>query len=269
MVQRRKSLAKLRLAAADLAAAIELWPLWVRLGWNDILHRYRRSALGPFWFTASMGINIVALGLVYSQIFNLPIRELMPHVCVGLIVWGFINSVALDAGDLFTGSESYIKQICLPYSLYVCRFVLSKVIIFAHDLPIYIVLIVYFRIWPGAVALYAVPGFALLAINGALASITLGVASARFRDIPRIVASVTQIVFLITPIIWVPQLLGPRSYLVEVNPIFHLIELVRAPLLGAPPSARTWIVTLTITVINFLIASTMFARYRNRIAYWI
>jgi lipopolysaccharide transport system permease protein len=269
LVERRKALNKFDLAAADLTTAIELWPLWIRLGWHDILRRYRRSALGPFWFTASTAITIIALGLVYSQIFNLPSRALMPHVCVGLIVWGFVNSIVLDAGELFTGSESYIKQIRLPYSLYVCRFVFGKAIIFAHDFPIYIALILYFRIWPGAVALYAIPGFLLLIINGALITMTLGIASARFRDIPRIMASLAQIVFLITPIIWMPEMLGPRSYLAELNPFFHLIEIVRAPLLGAPPSAQTLIATITITAINLLAATILFSRYRNRIAYWI
>jgi len=269
LIQSIKSSGKVKLAADDVRGAIELWPLWVRLGWNDILYRYRRSTLGPFWFTASMAITIVALGSVYSQVLRLPARELMPHVCVGLIVWAFMNSTVLEAGDLFTGSESYIKHVKLPYSLYVFRFVLSKTIIFAHDFPIYLATVAYFGIWPGAVAFYAVPGFLLLVINGVLITISLGMASARFRDIPRIIASLSQIVFLITPIIWVPGLLGERSYLAEANPFFHLIELIRAPLLGSAPSKHTLIAAVAITFTNLLVAGVLFTRYRNRIAYWI
>ena len=99
----------------------------------------------------------------------------------------------LDAGTLFSGSESYIKQIRLPYSLHVCRFVLSKVILFAHDFPIYVALMLYFQIWPGAVALYAIPGFLLLVANAALISLSIGMTSARFRDIPRIISSLIQV----------------------------------------------------------------------------
>ena len=181
LIQIIKSSGKVKLAVDDVRGAIELWPLWAKLGWNDILYRYRRSTLGPFWFTASMAITIVALGLVYSQVLSLPARELMPHVCVGLIVWAFMSSVVLEAGDLFTGSESYIKHVKLPYSLYVFRFVLSKTIIFAHDFPIYLATIAYFGIWPGPVAFYAIPGFLLLVINGVLITISLGMASARFQ----------------------------------------------------------------------------------------
>lgn len=253
----------------DFAAAARLWPLWTRLGWNDILYRYRRSTLGPFWSTVNMAVTVLALGLVYTQILNLPVRQLMPYVCAGLIVWGFISAIMLDAGSLFSGSESYIKQVRLPYLLYVWRFVFGKVVLFAHDFPIFVVLLLYFQIWPGAAVLYAIPGLVLLVINAAFASLTIGMASARFRDIPRIIASLTQVLFLITPIIWPRDLLGSQQYLAHGNPFFHLIEIVRAPLLGSAPSVQTWVVTLAITAINGVVSACFFVRFRARIAYWI
>ncbi len=193
----------------------------------------------------------------------------MPHVCTGLIVWGFLSSIFLDSGELFTGSESFIKQIRLPYSLYVCRFIFAKTVAFAHDLPIYLALVLYFQIWPGLVVLYAIPGFAVLMLNGALASMSLGIVSARFRDIPRIITSLIQIVFLITPIIWMPEMLGSRGYISAGNPFFHLIEIVRAPLLGAPPTLQTVVATALITTINSVVALMLFSKYRHRIAYWV
>jgi lipopolysaccharide transport system permease protein len=260
---------RLQLAVMDLAGAIALWPLWVRLGWHDILYRYRRSLLGPFWFTANTAITIVALGIVYSQILKMPIRELMPYVCVGLLIWGFISAILHGSGEVFSGAESYIKQVRLPYLLYVFRFIWSKMIIFAHDLPIFVVVIAYFGMWPGAVALLAIPGFLLLTLNGALVTVTLGMASARFRDVPRIVTSLAQIAFLITPILWTPDMLGPRIYLAYCNPFFHLIEIVRGPLLGSLPSIETVWVAVFITALNLVVTVLLFSRYRARIAYWL
>ena len=70
LLERQGRVNQLGLAVADFSAAIGLWPLWIRLGWNDILYRYRRSTLGPFWSTANIAITVIALGLVYSQLFN-------------------------------------------------------------------------------------------------------------------------------------------------------------------------------------------------------
>jgi ABC-2 type transport system permease protein/lipopolysaccharide transport system permease protein len=258
-----------RLAAKDAVDGLSLWPLWGKLGWNDILQRYRRSLLGPLWLTASMAIMVVSLGLVYSKIFKIDLRDFMPFLCVGLLIWGYISAVLSEAGALFTGAESYIKQIRLPYAVYVLRFMWSKVIIFAHNFVIYFGVLIYFQIWPGSVALYAIPGFLLVSLNGALASMYLGMMSARFRDIPQIIASFIQIAFFITPIMWKPELLGEHANLMAFNPFFHLIEIVRAPLLGQLPSVGNYLAAALITLVNVLFASAFFIRFRARISYWV
>lgn len=258
-----------RLALDDLVATVALRQLWLRLAWNDILHRYRRSILGPLWFTLSTAIMVVALGVVYSELFQIRLSEFMPYVCVSLLIWGFISSILSDAGELFARAESSIKQIRLPYLLYVCRFMWGNVIILAHNFTIYLIVIAWFGAWPGAVALFTAPAFVLLAFNGALASLTLGMTSARFRDVPRITASAVQVLFLITPILWTPAMLGSRSWLVDLNPFFHLIEIMRAPLLGRLPASQTVWIVLAITVLNLLVAAGLFSRYRSRIAYWV
>ena len=257
------------LAIRDIRDGILLWPLWGRLGWNDILQRYRRSLLGPFWLTASMAIMIVSLGLLYANLFKTEIQDFMPFLCVGLLVWNYISSVIGEAGGLFTGSESYIKQIRLPYSLYVYRFVWSRIIIFAHNFVIYFGILLYFAIWPGAVILLAIPGFILVTLNVALGSIAIGMASARFRDIPQLVGSVIQIAFFMTPVMWKPELLGDRAYIVELNPFYHMIEVMRAPLLGKPFPFDSYIALGLISVVNLLVATVFFRRFRSRIAYWV
>jgi len=261
--------ARLAMALCDLRDGAALWPLWVRLGWNDILQRYRRSLLGPLWLTLSMAIMVVALGVIYAQIFKIALGDFMPFLCVGLLIWGFISSALLETGGLFTASESYIKQIRLPYSLYVFRFIWSKVIIFAHNFVIYFGILAYFRIWPGAAALYAIPGLALLIVNGALAGLYLGMISARFRDIPQLVASVVQIIFFVTPIMWKPELLGAHAMLITLNPFYHVVEVVRAPLLGQVPSLENYIAVAIITAANLALAGAFFVRFRARISYWI
>jgi len=257
------------LALNDLLQGLQQWRLWGTLGWNEILQRYRRSLLGPFWLTASMAVMVVALGIVYAEIFKITVAGFVPFLCVSLLLWGYISSALTDAGTLFTSSESYIKQIKLPYSLYVYKFIWSKIIIFAHNFIIYFGVLIYFQFWPGAVALYAIPGFLLVTLNAALASFYLGMASARFRDIPQIVASVVQILFFITPIMWKPELLRSQPYLIDFNPFFHLLEIVRAPLLGQTPTFENYLGVAIITGINIAIAALFFLRFRSRIAYWI
>ncbi|WP_172980433.1 ABC transporter permease [Tardiphaga sp. P9-11] len=258
-----------RLAAKDMIDGLRAWRLWSTLGWNDIVQRYRRSMLGPFWLTASMAIMVLALGIVYSRLFKTELHDFLPFLCVGLLLWGYVSATISEAGTLFTGSESYIKQIRLPYSIYAFRFIWSRIIILAHNFIIYFGVLIYFQFSPGLGVLMAIPALVLLTFNLTLTSLYLGMVSARFRDIPQIVGSVVQIAFFITPVMWKPELLGVDSTIVLLNPFFHLLEIVRAPLLGQSFPAESYIAVLILTIFNSAIAAAFFTRFRSRISYWI
>lgn len=256
-------------AAQDIVQGLAAWRLWGRMGWNDILQRYRRSLLGPFWLTASMTVMVVSLGVLYAELFKTPIDDLLPHLCVGLLVWSLIANFLTEGSAIFTASESFIKQVRLPFSVYVYRSAWSKLIIFAHNFVIYFGVLLYFGISPGATALLAGPALAVVVLNGALATVSIGILSSRFRDIPQLIASLVQIVFFVTPIMWKPSLLSQRAYIADLNPFYHLVEIVRAPLLGGVPSPSSYLAVLLITAVNLGLAGYIFMRFRSRIAYWI
>jgi lipopolysaccharide transport system permease protein len=256
-------------AIADMRSGLLLAQLWLTLGWNDILQRYRRSILGPFWLTASTAVMVIALGVLYAQLFKLPVNDLLPYLCVGLLIWNLLSSFLIEGGTLFTGSESYIKQIKLPYSVYIYRAAWSRLIIFAHNFVIYFGVMIYFGIWPGLAALLAIPGFAFVMINGALANLCIGIISARYRDFPPLITSVVQIIFFVTPIFWKPELLKSKSFIADFNPFFHLIEIVRTPLLGGLPSVSSYFAVLLITAINLTVTGALFSRFRSRISFWV
>ena len=258
-----------RLAFDDIKEGAKLWRLWTALGWTEILQRYKRSVLGPFWLTASMAVMVISLGFLYSELFKQEISTFMPFFCIGLLVWGFISSVLNEAGMLFCSNEFFIKQIRLPFTLYVWKFIWSRTIIFAHNFVIYLGLLAYFQFWPGLPAVAAFAGFVLIMTNALLVSTYLGMISTRFRDVPQIVSSSTQVIFFLTPVLWKPELLGRHRYIADWNPFYHLIEIVRAPLLGQWPAATTIMVVFALTLINFVVAAVFFPRFRARIAYWI
>ena len=126
-----------------------------------------------------------------------------------------------------------------------------------------------FEIRPGWIALLAVPAVALLCLNGIWAGLLLGLLSARFRDVPQIVANAMQVAFFLTPILWKPDLLPGRAFVVTYNPFFYAVELVRAPLMGTTPPLESWLAALVATLLGASVALAVFVRYRRRIAYWI
>ena len=257
------------LALRDIAEGLYRWRLWGLMGWQDIRQRYRRSVLGPFWLTLSMAVLVGALGVLYGKLFGIAIDDYLPFLTLGFIAWGLIAAVVNEGCVALTAAEPLIKQMRLPFSLHVYRIIWRNLIIFAHNFVVYIAVAVWFGIWPGAAALLLLPGLALIILNAMWIGLLLAMVCARFRDVPQIVASLLQVAFFMTPIIWKPELLGRRMAFAEANPFYHFVELIRAPLLGGVPAPLTWAMVLGITAAGWLVTALFFRRFRARIPYWV
>lgn len=258
-----------RAVLEDIRYGLSYWPLWIRLGWQDVMLRYRRSMIGPFWLTISMGIMVFSLGLIYGELFGMAVERYLPFLTIGFLVWGLISASFNEGCQTFIESDGIIRQIDLPLTLFPLRVIWRNLIIFLHNAAIYAVVVVVFDLSLGWSLLWAIPGLFLLLVNALWAATLLGVLSARFRDLPQIVANILQVAFFITPIIWMPQPSFKRPMLIDANPFYHFIELLRAPLLGHPPTLTNWVVTLTITLLGCAGSLLFYRRFYGRIAYWV
>jgi lipopolysaccharide transport system permease protein len=171
---------------------------------------------------------------------------------------------------VFIMANRYIKQTRLPITLFVFRLLARNLIVLAHNFVIYLIVIVVVGLRPGWTSLLAIPGLLLGMICMFWISMFFGMLSARFRDFPQIITSLIQVVFYVTPILWQPSQLGSKRYvLVDFNPVYYFIEIVRSPLMGHLPPAGFWKVTVLITLAMSIIVFPIFRRFRGRVAYWV
>ena len=260
--------AQLIRAWEDILAGWRRRQLWGTIGLDHIRQKYRRSVLGPFWITLSMGVMVSALGLLYGKIFQQDLQEYLPYIASGFVVWGLISNLVLDGTRAFIVAEPMIRQITAPISVYVYRSLWSNLITFAHNIWIYVLIALWFGVFPGWEVLWVLPALVLLLINGLWVGLLFGLIGVRFRDFPLIVNSVVQVMFFITPIIWRPQMLPERAIILEYNPFYHFVEILRDPLLGSVPGWDHWVAVLLITLLGWLLTLAAYARYRWRIPYW-
>lgn len=261
--------APIRSTLADLASGLREVELWGTLGWMDVRQRYRRSVMGPFWVTLSLAAFVVGLGVTYGALFQMSLADYLPYLCTGIVVWTMLSSFILEGCTAFTGAEAAIKQMPAPLSVHVYRLVWRSLVIFLHNAVIIALVLAFFAINPGLKGFLALIGVAVIVVNGVAFALFFGTLSARFRDIPPLMANLIQTLFFVTPVIWQASNLKSRRVIADWNPIYHLIELVRAPLLEAAPSATSWAFALVFTVLNCAVAVLFYARFRWRIPYWL
>src|SRR6201995_4449849 len=221
-------------ARADLVDGFRRRELWLHLGWQDITQRYRRSVLGPFWITIATGTTAVAMGGLYSKLFHLDLAVHLPYVTLGLIIWNLINNSILEGADVFVANEDLIKQLPTPLSVQVYRLVWRQLLLFAHNIVIYVVVAIVFpKPWSWA-DLSFIPALFLIMLNCVWVSLCFGILSTRYRDISPLLFSIVQLLFFMTPIIWNESTLqhqgaGSWAKIVELNPLLHYLSIVRAP----------------------------------------
>ena len=264
-------------AYGDLAAGWQQRRLWGHLGLQDIKQGYRRSVLGPLWITISMAVTAVALGILYSALFGQPLKVFLPYVATGLIVWQFIAGCVNDGVQVFIRNEGLIKHLPSPLSVHVFRLVWHQLLLFVHNFAVYLVLIAKFWRPLGAEVLLAVPALGLLVLNGLWFVLVIGVIATRFRDIPPLTGSIVQLLFFMTPIVWMYEDfanspkpgIAERARLAELNPFMHFVQIIRQPLLGQPVEFRHWVVAGAITAVGWVLALVVLRNYRARVSYWV
>jgi lipopolysaccharide transport system permease protein len=262
--------ARQRDAVTDVVDGSRLWRLAFTLGWLDIRLRYRGSVLGPFWLTLSTAVMVAALGVLYSTLFKMNLHEYLPFLALSLVLWGYIQTLVGDACQCFLQAEGLIRSVRMPFTLHAVRIVVRNVLTLGHNVVVIVAVWAIFDAWPGWDGMLAIPGVAVWLVDSLAVCVLLGTFCARFRDIPPIVASVMQIAFFVSPVIWKPDLLqGESARWLPANPFFALLEIVRAPLLHEVPTTLTWVSALGYSAALCVLAWAVFARLRSRLAFWV
>ena len=254
---------------SDIVVGLIHWHVWSALGWHDIRQRYRRSILGPFWFTLSTLLMVGVLGFLYSQLLGQEISNYLPYLGIGLVLWQFISTSANEGCMTLIGSGNIIKQIRIPLTTHVCRMVWRNFIILLHSLPVVIVLMLLFGHSLTPKFFLLIPGLFILLLNAVWSGIVFGILCARFRDVAPIIGNLFQVGFFLTPVMWRTADLKDRAWVAEINPFYHLIEIVRSPILGENVQIASWVWSLCLVFLGFLFAQYLMMRCRVRVAYWL
>ncbi len=260
----------LKVALRDVLQGALRWNLWMSLAWSGIRQRYARTIFGPFWMTLSSGIFILAFGLIYSYLLNQDIHSYLPYITAGFLPWILFSTLVTESCTVFTAEKQAIANWQFPYSIFVYRLLCRNLIIFFHNLLIFLIVYMIYGAAPSWSMLWVPVGLVLFGLNGLWIALLLGTLCARFRDIQPLVLSVLQITMFVTPIFWRPEMLGKnRVVFVDGNFIYHMITVIRDPLLGTPPSTLSLTVCITCAAVGIALALVLYGRCRRRIPFWV
>ena len=257
-------------AWSDFHRAFGHWPAFLLVATTDIKARYRRSAIGQFWITISLAVTILALGVVWSFLWKMPLKSFLPFVAVSHVFFAYMTNYMNESPAIFLNVAPYLREFHLPKSVYLFAALVRQIIILGHNAIILVPVFLFFGIPVTWRILWFIPAFLLTTLALFAVSTILAIVGTRFRDVASLVVNLTQISFFVTPVIWMPHMIPEdyRHYLL-FNPFAVFLELLRAPLLGPPPQWSYWDMAVLFTALAVVAAAWLFVRYRGRIIYWL
>jgi ABC-2 type transport system permease protein len=259
-----------RRTLSDILSGLKNYRIWYLMSTKEVRNRYNRSKLGQFWHTMTMGIMLVGIGLVYAQLFNIPVKEYMVYLSITFPVWSLVSGLVNDGSATFIASSRYITEIPLPYTTYIYASISRNFVIFLHNIlvvPIAFIIFGHPVDWHILILLLTLP---IVLINGVFIHIILGFLCARFRDFQHIIGSIMQIMFFVTPIVFKPESVqGRMEVLQQYNIIGSFIGLIREPIRGMVPSTHDLTAVLIFTICAMALSLIIYSIYRKKLVYWL
>ncbi len=238
---------------------------------RSIKTRYKRSVLGVVWTMLNPLLMMTVLTLVFSQLFGrFNVQNYPVYILSGLVAWNFFSYTTSQAMGEMIWSGSLLSRIYVPKSVFAVSAIgtglvnltisLVPLLIIAMILGVHIhlsILVLPFSVF--FLALFAL-GIGLL----------LATAAVFFADMLPVYEVILTIWLYATPIIYPISIVEKWLWLFRLNPLYHLVELVRQPLYnGVVPDASHWIYGGLSAILAFVIGGIIFTSKTNEYAYRI
>lgn len=257
------------LAVKDIVDGVLAWRVWLMLAWHEIKQRYRRSTFGALWVTLNMLVQALIMGYLLGFLFAQRMDKFLPYICVSLALWGYMATTIIDCSAAFYGNMQTILQIKRPYTTYILHTVSKNMIIFFHTILVYLFIGPLNGVYPSVSYFWFFPALLVVTIAISWMGLIVAILSTRFRDVPLIVGNLFAVLIWLTPVLYQPSQLGSKQAILQFNPFYSLMEIMRNPLMNQPVPLQSWLIAIAVGIVGWGLAILLLARTRHRIAYWL
>lgn len=235
---------------------------------NDLRSRFARSKLGALWMVLQPLAQVAIYALVLSRIMAAKLPGIdnryayVIYLMAGMIAWSLFAEVVTRSLTMFVDSGNLMKKMAFPR---VCLPIIIGGSSLVNNLLLLVTAIGVFLLigHPPTPAMLWLP--LLIGINLAFGlgiGLILGVLNVFVRDVAQVMTVVLQLLFWLTPIVYMPSIIPDRLRAVlEFNPMMHMAVAFQDVLLyGRAPGMAGILVIATAAVVLLLFALVLFRR---------
>ena len=252
----------------SIRQTLRLSAVWVLF---DLRRRFVYYRLGTIWQSLAFALIVALLVTFFGTVFkrDLPGYEIYTrHLAASLAVWMFLSACLNQACSVFGEQVQVLRYAPLPFAVLPLRIAMRNAVIFVQNIVVTLAVALAIGGKPPLFG-WLVLGVFLLAANAVWLTQLLALACIRFRDMPQMVSGLLHLAFLLTPILWMDHFLGRYQYLLELQPVFHIMAVVRDPLCGSVPGVVSLGVAAGLAICGGGITVLVCRCLTKRLPYWI
>jgi ABC-2 type transport system permease protein len=257
---------------AVLGESIRNPAFWGYSTWLDIVIRYRKSKFGLLWILVPPLMYVGGMGYFFAKVQGMDPLVFMPHIGIGYMLFRMITMVMVESTSVLPMHAGYILDGRVRLTDFVLRVIFKAGFYFLTSWVILVPVLVASPVFHPEGLPMAMLGLVLLMLNMVWVSGVISLFGARFPDAHEFMGNVFILGFLITPILWYPKTAPPNTIhgiLMRLNPAYHMIELVRAPLLGDQPGGHSLIIVTLGALLGWGLWIWLYRRYARYVALWV
>lgn len=266
----REPVGNFALGWSDLRQSLDRLRLVLWLGWRDASLPYQRALIGPYWITLHVAIWSFGIGYVLRAQLGAGYPHYLVYVTLGVSLFTVLTTFLSEGSRCLTRHANLIVNVPNPISIHVLRLAARAVVELGFSLPVIVFAMLLTRCPLYLTAVLALPGLALLLLFGFGCSLLLGCASIRVPDLPFLIRAIMRFMLFFTPVFWIPEHgSGLRRLLVDLNPFYHFLTIVRDPILGHVPALEHYWVAAICTAVAIFAGLFVFGLMRKRVTIWL
>lgn len=235
---------------------------------NDLRSRFARSKLGGLWMVLQPLAQVAIYALVLSRIMAAKLPGInnryayVIYLMAGMIAWSLFAEVVTRSLTLFVDNGNLMKKMAFPR---VCLPIIIGGSSLVNNLLLLITAVGVFLLigHPPTLAILWLP--LLIGINLAFAiglGLILGILNVFVRDVAQVMTVVLQLLFWLTPIVYMPTIIPDRLRVVlDFNPMVHMVIAFQDVLLyGRAPGMPGLTVIAVAAAILLIFSLVLFRR---------
>jgi ABC-2 type transport system permease protein len=235
---------------------------------RNIIVRYKRSVLGIAWTMLNPLGTTLVLTFVFSNVFGGG-ASYAAYVLSGLICWTFFAQATSDSMTALVWGGGLLKRIYIPRTVFAVSSIGTGLVnLVIAIVPLIVVMLIAHVTPTWTLLILPIPAL-FLAMFALGMGLLLSSVAIYFADVMEMYGIVLTAWLYFSPVIYRLDML-PQKYhwLLRLNPMYHLIELFRVPVMeGRLPAAGEFLLAGIIALVTLLVGWFLFSQKADEFAY--